>query len=206
MRMSKKIPIAGAPTRSVGRKGTLANCLSMGMEPATHTGKADARRGASGDGVGPTYRNGSPVLYVGRSARRVWPVEVRWRGGTSVWSFHSRCLHLARGWKTPLSSRSQPVVERSTPRECLYPACRLPRLPDRLPALCFAGAVLGIRSQRRSGASRQRRPRLLPPPAEVSRKPVKLGPIRWVDVAGRALRRTWTAHWRGQYVEVLALA
>src|SRR5437773_9392256 len=163
MRMSKKIPIAGAPTRSVGRKGTLANCLSMGMEPATHTGKADARRGASGDGVGPTYRNGSPVLYVGRSARRVWPVEVRWRGGTSVWSFHSRCLHLAGGWKTPLSSRSQPVVERSTPRECLYPACRLPRLPDRLPALCFAGAVLGIRSQRRSGASRQRRPPSLAP-------------------------------------------
>ena len=48
--------------------------------------------------------------------------------------------------------------------------------------------------------------RLLPPPASVERKPVKLGPIRWMDVAGRALRRTWTAHWRGQYVEVLALA
>ena len=48
--------------------------------------------------------------------------------------------------------------------------------------------------------------RLLPTPASVERKPVKLGPIRWVDVAGRALRRTWTAHWRGQYVEVLALA
>jgi len=35
--------------------------------------------------------------------------------------------------------------------------------------------------------------RLLPPPAEVSRKPVVLGAMRWVDVAGRALRRTWTA-------------
>jgi hypothetical protein len=30
--------------------------------------------------------------------------------------------------------------------------------------------------------------------------------MRWVDVAGRALRRTWIAHWRGQYVEVLPLA
>jgi len=29
--------------------------------------------------------------------------------------------------------------------------------------------------------------------------------MRWVDVAGRALRRTWIAHWRGQYVEVLPL-
>jgi hypothetical protein len=43
---------------------------------------------------------------------------------------------------------------------------------------------------------------LLPPPATVERKPIVLGPLRWVDVAGRALRRTWTAHWRQQYVEI----
>ncbi len=30
--------------------------------------------------------------------------------------------------------------------------------------------------------------------------------MRWVDVVGRALRRTWAAHWRRQYVEVLELA
>jgi hypothetical protein len=30
--------------------------------------------------------------------------------------------------------------------------------------------------------------------------------MRWVDVAGRALRRTWTVHWRQQDVEVLPLA
>jgi hypothetical protein len=29
--------------------------------------------------------------------------------------------------------------------------------------------------------------------------------MRWVDVAGRALRRIWTAHWRRQYVEMLPL-
>jgi len=29
--------------------------------------------------------------------------------------------------------------------------------------------------------------------------------MRWVDVAGRALRRTWMAYWRRQYVEILAL-
>ena len=46
---------------------------------------------------------------------------------------------------------------------------------------------------------------LLPPPATVERKPIVLGPIRWVDVAGRSLRRTWTAHWRRQYVEILPL-
>jgi hypothetical protein len=33
-----------------------------------------------------------------------------------------------------------------------------------------------------------------------------LGSMRWVDVAGRSLRRTWIAHWRRHYVEVLPLA
>jgi hypothetical protein len=30
--------------------------------------------------------------------------------------------------------------------------------------------------------------------------------MRWVDVAGRAFRRTWTTHWRRQSVEVLPLS
>ena len=66
---------------------------------------------------------------------------------------------------------------------------------------CLASGAKGDRARRVSAVRR-----LLPPPAVVERKPVMLGPMRWVDVAGRALRRTWTAHWRGQYVEVLALA
>jgi hypothetical protein len=37
------------------------------------------------------------------------------------------------------------------------------------------------------------------------RKPVKLGPMRLVDVAGGGHRLTWTAHMRRQYVEVLTL-
>lgn len=32
-----------------------------------------------------------------------------------------------------------------------------------------------------------------------------LGPMRWVDVAGRSFRRTWMAHWRRRYVEILPL-
>jgi hypothetical protein len=66
---------------------------------------------------------------------------------------------------------------------------------------CLAPGAKGNRARRVSAVRR-----LLPPPASVERKPVLLGPMRWVDVAGRALRRTWTAHWRGQYVEVLVLA
>jgi len=65
---------------------------------------------------------------------------------------------------------------------------------------CLASGAKGDRARRVSAVRR-----LLPPPATVERKPVVLGPMRWVDVAGRALRRTWTKHWRGQYVEVLPL-
>ena len=65
---------------------------------------------------------------------------------------------------------------------------------------CLASGAKGDRARRVSAVRR-----LLPPPATVERKPIVLGPIRWVDVAGRALRRTWTAHWRRQYVEILPL-
>src|SRR6266571_657398 len=65
---------------------------------------------------------------------------------------------------------------------------------------CLASGAKGDRARRVSAVRR-----LLPPPAIVERKPIVLGPIRWVDIAGRALRRTWTAHWRRQYVEILPL-
>src|SRR5216683_2404567 len=66
---------------------------------------------------------------------------------------------------------------------------------------CLASGAKGDRARRVSAVRR-----LLPPPATVERKPIiVLGPMRWVDVAGRTLRRRWTAHWRRQYVEVLPL-
>jgi len=67
---------------------------------------------------------------------------------------------------------------------------------------CLASGAKGDRARRVSAVRR-----LLPPPAPVpvERKPSLLGPIQWVDVAGRALRRTWMAHWRRQYIEILPL-
>jgi hypothetical protein len=67
---------------------------------------------------------------------------------------------------------------------------------------CLASGAKGDRARRVSAVRR-----LLPPPAPVpvERKPVLLGPIRWVDVAGRRLRRGWMTHWHQQYVEVLVL-
>ncbi|GHO63941.1 hypothetical protein KSC_028330 [Ktedonobacter sp. SOSP1-52] len=67
---------------------------------------------------------------------------------------------------------------------------------------CLAKGAKGNRARRVSAVRR-----LLPPPAlaECEQTPVLLGPIRWVDVAGRALRRTWTTHWRRQHTEIIAL-
>jgi hypothetical protein len=66
---------------------------------------------------------------------------------------------------------------------------------------CLASGAKGDRARRVSAVRRR-----LPAPAVLERKPLILRSMRWVDVAGRALRRTWTAHWRRQYVEVLPLA
>ena len=64
----------------------------------------------------------------------------------------------------------------------------------------MASGAKGDRARRVSAVRR-----LLPSPATVEQKPIVLGPIRWVDVEGRALCRVWTAHWRRQYVEILPL-
>ena len=65
---------------------------------------------------------------------------------------------------------------------------------------CLAPGAKGNRARRVSVVRR-----LLPQPSSLERQPIFLGPMRWVDVAGRALRRRWTAHWRRHYVEVLPL-
>jgi hypothetical protein len=65
---------------------------------------------------------------------------------------------------------------------------------------CLASGAKGDRARRVSAVRH-----LLPAPAPLEQKPILLGPIRWVDVAGRALRRTWMTHWRRQYVEILPL-
>ncbi len=65
---------------------------------------------------------------------------------------------------------------------------------------CLGRGAKGNRARRVSAVRR-----LLPGPSSLERHSHLLGAIRWVDVAGRALRRTWIAHWRRQYVEVLPL-
>ena len=65
---------------------------------------------------------------------------------------------------------------------------------------CLGRGAKGTRARRVSAVRR-----LLPSSASVERPSPLLRAIRWVDVAGRALRRTWMAHGRRQGVEVLPL-
>jgi hypothetical protein len=133
-------------------------------------------------------------MAVGRSVR------------TSHWTLRGRGLHLAGGWGTALSSGGKPVLRAKCGKKML-----LPNGPSISRIRPIVSAVLCGSSAWREAAKGDRARRvsavrhLLPPPATVERKPIVLGPIRWVDVAGRALRRTWTAHWRRQYVEILPL-
>jgi hypothetical protein len=66
---------------------------------------------------------------------------------------------------------------------------------------CLGRSAKGNRARRISAVRR-----FLPSPSSVEQNPHLLQSIRWVDVAGRVLRRTWTAHWRRQYVEILPVA
>lgn len=66
---------------------------------------------------------------------------------------------------------------------------------------CQARGANGNRARRVSAVRR-----LLPAPSSVEPQTGILAATRWVDVAGRALRRKWIDHWRGQYVEVLPRA
>jgi hypothetical protein len=90
--------------------------------------------------------------------------------------------------------------ENAFTQRAVYLAYQTDCLPCTLQEQCLASGATGNRARRVSAVRR-----LIPPPAVIERMPVLLGSMRWVDVAGRALRRTWTAHWRQQYVELLPL-
>jgi hypothetical protein len=129
--------------------------------------------------------------------------------GRATGRFGAEDARVARGRKAALPSRGQSelrakCVKRMPLRKpAVYLAYQTDCQPCSLREQCLASGAKGDRARRVSAVRR-----LLPPPAPVpvERKPVLLGSMRWVDVAGRALRRTWMTHWRRQYVEILPLA
>lgn len=91
--------------------------------------------------------------------------------------------------------------ENTFTQRAVYLAYQTDCLRCSLQEQCLAPGTKGNHARRVSAVRR-----LLPPASTVEQKPaVLLGAMRWVDVAGRALRRRWIAHWRRQYVEVIPL-
>jgi len=91
--------------------------------------------------------------------------------------------------------------ENALTQRAVYVASQMDCPHCELRGQCLGRGAKGNRARRVSAVRR-----LLPSPSSVQPNPHLLGAIRWVDVAGRALRRTWVAHWRRQYVEVIPLA
>jgi hypothetical protein len=103
--------------------------------------------------------------------------------------------------REPTSLSSEVRQENAFTQRAVYVASQTDCPHCELRGQCLGRGAKGNRARRVSAVRR-----LLPSPSSVQRNPHLLGAIRWVDVAGRALRRTWVAHWRRQYVEVIPLA
>lgn len=101
----------------------------------------------------------------------------------------------------PASGGVEVRQENAFTQRALYVASQMDCPHCTLRDQCLGRNAKGNRARRVSAVRR-----LLPLPATIERKPIMFKPMQWVDVAGRALRRTWMAHWRQQYVEVLPIA
>src|SRR5438874_1089780 len=113
----------------------------------------------------------------------------------SHWANLCRGLRVCRGVK--------PLAKLTASGECLYPTSGLCGLvfPIVQDVLCVSN-VWGEGPEAIVLAGKVAVRRLLPTPSSLEPQTGFLQATRWVDVAGRSLRRTWTAHWRRQHVEV----
>jgi hypothetical protein len=124
MKMSKRTRIVGARRRSVDK--------NSGRLHVNGSGTSGSRLGRACKKLHCARLSGHPRK---RPFLRFSPLKSqlrsmgRWRVGCSIWTSYwalwGRCLHVTRGWQAPLSSGSEPVVERNASRECLYPTRRL---------------------------------------------------------------------------------
>lgn len=125
---------------------------------------------------------------------------------TSYWALRGRGLHRCREdgkLRCPAGASlwlSEVRQENAFTQRAVYLAYQTDCQGCSLREQCLASSAKGDRARRVSAMRR-----LLPSPAPIEHKPVLLGPIQWVDIAGRALRRIWTAHWRMQHVEITSL-
>jgi hypothetical protein len=207
LRMSKKILIAAVPLARVGKncgKSPVTGCATSGspwdrrvpgvqLRDIEWTPAKAAPAAVSAED--PPAQEDGPWQWAAAFGRATGPL-----GAEDFVLQEDGKLRCPAGANLWLSEVRQ---ENAFTQRAVYLAYQTDCQRCALPEQCLASGAKGDRA-RRLRAVRH----LLPPPAPVpvERKPVLLAPIRWVDVAGRALRRTWTAHWRRQCVEILPLA
>jgi hypothetical protein len=119
--------------------------------------------------------------------------------GAEVFTFQDhgmlRCPAGAQLWLSELRQ------EHAFTQRAIYVAPREDGLRCPLREQCLGRDAKGNRARRVSAVRR-----LVPVPPSVASQTGVTAAMGWVDVAGRALRRTWITHWRRQYVEILPLA
>lgn len=209
MKMSKKIPIAGVPTRSVGK--------SRGKSPGSAVWNLRLCLGQTMQGVKVREiewappKEAPPVFIVEETpAEEYGPWQWAAAFGRATGRFGAedfvvqedgklRCPAGASLW---LSEMRQ---ENAFTQRAVYLAYQTDCLPCALREQCLAPGAKGNRARRVSAVRH-----LLPPPASVEHKPVLLGPMRWVDAGrvgqdARFVADGWP-DFRRQYVEVLPLA
>ena len=206
MKMSKKILIAGVPTPSVDKNS--GKLRANGCGTCVFPWDKRCREGRCARSSGPLPKNlllSSSLKNPHRKsiARGSGPPRSDEPPGGS--GQRTSCCREDGKLRCPAGASlwlSEVRQENAFTQRAVYLAYQTDCQRCSLRKQCLASGAKGDRARRVSAVRR-----LLPPPAPVpvEIKPVLLGPIRWVDVAGRALRRTWMTHWRRQYVEVIVL-
>jgi hypothetical protein len=184
---------------------TLANRLSVGLEPAPLPWSCDARRTTPRDRVGTAQRTPARCLSLRRDTTDVWPPSSGPKGEAEarLGGVLSRCKRMEPCVvrPAPRSGRAELRQENAFTQRAVFLASLEDCQGCCLREQCLRPGAKGNRARRKSAVRR-----LLPVPATLLPQTGVLQATRWRDVAGRALRRTWTAHWRKQFVEVLPLA
>jgi hypothetical protein len=137
--------------------GTVANCLSIGVESALDTGQDHARGPDTGNRVGTCQASSGLSRPRGKLVPRVG-AEV---SSSSIWTgcrpFRSRGLRFPRRRNASLSGRSQPLAESKCVKKTpLLKRSPFRRLSDRLSALSASGPLSGAKCARQSCPSMSR--------------------------------------------------
>jgi hypothetical protein len=203
MKMSKQIPIGGALPLSVDKNSGKSRVSGYG----TCASPLATRCREKNDAISSGHRRKNarplserPTRYQRRMAPGSGPKgEDEARSGGVL----SRCktMEPCAVRQARRSGRAELRQENAFTQRAVFLASLEDCQGCPLREQCLRPGAKGNRARRLSAVRR-----LLPAPATLLPQTGVLQATRWRDVAGRALRRTWTAHWRKQFVEVLPLA